>query len=419
MDRAELALLLGAPAGLAAEPRGAPSVVESSDPARFMASLARAAAEGGMVFLADPAWGAGERAQAAAIQSKIDQQKSENRRGWLCLPTGGTSGRLRFARHDEETLAAAVGGFSRHFGVARVNTIGVLPLHHVSGLMGWMRAALTGGTFVPWSGKDLEQGQCPDLPQGDWFLSLVPTQLQRLLGAAATVNWLHRFRAVLVGGGPVGTALLELAAVARLPLAPSYGMTETAAMVTALRPEEFLGGARSSGVAMPHAQVKIEADEVIRITGESLFRGYYPEWRSAGQQSRSFQTEDLGRLDAAGHLHVHGRRDAVIITGGEKVHAEEVEAALRATGEFAEVAVVGVADPQWGHRVIACYPGTIKPDFGKVERLICSQLSAPKRPKSFVALDAWPANAQNKVWRAELRRLVEERIRAGAADKAK
>src|SRR3954462_3535512 len=81
----------------------------------------------GFVFLCDPKWGAGERAAVAiaASQSKIENQKSKIRTGWLCVPTGGTSGGIRFARHDEQTLSAAVRGFCAHFGLTRVNAVDV------------------------------------------------------------------------------------------------------------------------------------------------------------------------------------------------------------------------------------------------------------------------------------------------------
>jgi len=410
MERRELARLLGAPAGLVAEPRRGATVLESGEAGRFMAELAAAAAQGGTVLLADPAWGEAERSELAALQrmAPADPATAEGR-GWLCIPTGGSGGRLRFARHDEETIVAAVGGFGRHFGVERVNAVGTLPLHHVSGLMGWMRAAVTGGTFRPWAWKDLERGELPTLPRGDWFLSVVPTQLQRLLEMARTVDWLHRFRAVLVGGGPAWAELLEKAAMVRLPVAPSYGLTETAAMVTALPPEEFLAGVRSSGWALPHARIAVGDDGAIKIAGASVFRGYFPEWREA----REFVTEDVGRVDAAGHLHVLGRRDAVIITGGEKVQPEEVEAVLRATGQFRDVAVVGVPDPRWGQIVVGCYPADARPVLTLVEAAVSERLAGYKRPKRWVALASWPANAQGKVNRAEAARLAERALHTG------
>jgi O-succinylbenzoic acid--CoA ligase len=338
--------------------------------------------------------------------SEIQNPKSEIPGGWLCIPTGGSGGALRFARHDEETLGAAVGGFCRHFGVTRINSVGVLPLHHVSGLMGWMRAAVSGGIFLPWEWKELAAGRGPALPAGEWFFSLVPTQLAWLLDQPPALDWLRRFRAVLVGGGPAWGPLLERAAETRLPLAPSYGMTETAAMVTALRPEEFAAGARSSGRPLPHVRIALDAEGTIVVAGDAVFRGYFPEWRERG----AFVTGDAGKIDADGHLHVLGRRDAVIITGGEKVHPEEVEAALRAAGLFGDVAVVGVPDAVWGQRVVACFPAENSPDPAAVAAAVAGRLAGFKRPKSYLALPVWPAGAAGKVNRVELARLAAARL---------
>ena len=213
-------------------------VVEAREPAVFIEKFTEAVAGGGTVFLADAAWGQAERAQFNAL---VALKTADDGRGWLCIPTGGSSGAIKLARHDEGTLSAAVNGFCGHFGVSKVNVIGMLPLHHVSGFMAWMRTVLTGGSYVAANWKAVEAGERPELPAGEreWFLSLVPTQLQRLLGDREAEEWLRGFRAVFVGGAPAWPALIAAGAAARLPLAFSYGMTETAAMVTALKPEEF------------------------------------------------------------------------------------------------------------------------------------------------------------------------------------
>ncbi len=353
----------------------------------------------GFVFLRDPA----VAASSVFLESKIENRASKIPAGWLCIATGGTGGGpMKFARHDEHTLLAAVRGFCAHFEVERVNAVDVLPAFHVSGLMARVRCAATRGEHRAWAWKRLEVGDRPALPRGDepWVISLVPTQLHRLLAQPAAVEWLRGFGIIFVGGGPMWPELADAAARAELRLAPSYGMTETAAMVAALRPEEFLAGARSCGKPLPHTGVSIGSDGVVRVTGESVFRGYFPETSLA----REFVTEDLGRFDERGHLNLLGRRDAVIITGGKKVQPALVEAALRASGEFTDVAVVGVPDAEWGEAVVACYPqGTRTPDFVRA----VAMLVAPERPKRFVAIADWPRNAQGKVNRAALRASIQ------------
>lgn len=379
--------------------------VSEADPRRFMAEFARGVAGFTEVFLCDPAWGEAEKAQIEKLrQLPMENRFSKTPEGWLMIPTGGSGGQVKFARHDEQTITAAVRGFTRHFGLEQVNAAGVLPLHHVSGLMAWLRSALTGGDYLPLDWKQIEKGDLPalsDKPDG-WVISLVPTQLERLLRHPAAVAWLKDFRIIFLGGAPAAPALLDRAAALGLRLSPGYGMTESAAMVAALRPDEFLSGGRGCGTALPHAKVSVGAGGGIAIQGDSLFRGYYPEWREPGE----FLTTDLGRLDERGHLQVTGRADAVIITGGEKVNPAEVEAALRETGEFADVIVVGVPDAEWGQAVVAAYPASVRPDLVKVRQHIGSRLAAYKQPKRYVSAEPWPLTAAGKVNRAEVARLA-------------
>jgi len=408
MTRAELARVLGAsPAAAGGGP--ARTWVEAKDPEQFRRAFAAAVAAGGEVFLGDARWTAGarEEGETGGEPGGAGAAGAREGLGWLMIPTGGSGGRLRWARHDERTIEAAVAGFCGHFGVQRVHAAGMLPLHHVSGLMAWLRCALTGGTCLALEGERIAAGEFADLPARaeGWFLSLVPTQLERLLRRPAAVAWLRGFRTIFVGGGPAWPDLLARAADARLPVALTYGMTETAAMVTALRPEEFLAGDRDAGRALPHAAVAVGPGGSLRVAGESLFRGYWPEFRP----ERWHETEDLGRIDERGHLHVTGRRDEVIITGGEKVDPREVEAVLRATGEFGDVAVVGVPHPEWGAEVVAVYPETERPALERVRAALERELAPFKRPKRWVPLGPWPRTAAGKLNRAELVR------RAGAA----
>ena len=170
-------------------------------------------------------------------------------------------------------------------------------------------------------------------------------------------------------------------------------------MVAALRPGEFLAGARSCGVALPHATIRLDADGRIGIAGESVFLGY----GSSEQAEEIFWTEDLGRWDERGYLEILGRRDAVIITGGKKVQPQEVEAALRASGRFSDVVVLGVPDARWGAVVVACYPaGGRAPDL---VRAVAGVRGAMK-PKRFLAVADWPRAAQGKINRAQLKTLA-------------
>jgi len=388
-----------------------------------------AATHGGYIFLCDPKWGAQERGQFKKLAAAAEK-KPLPQTGWLCLSTGGTSGRLRFARHDERTLTAAARGFCAHYGLQRVNAVDVLPPFHVSGFMSRVRCAETGGTHTPWAWEDLKAGKFPKLPRraDGWVLSLVPTQLHRLLsGGERALIWLHQFKIIFLGGAPVWDALAVAAANARLPVVLSYGMTETAAMVAAQKPSDFVAGQRDSGRAMPHARIEIiDADAkkcrrapdgktgLVRIAGESVFRGYFDEHddepdpgenpgAARARDKKFFQTDDLAFWDEHDGLNIIGRRDAVIITGGKKVFPSEVETLLRSSGVFADIAVLGVPDAKWGQSVVACYPGKpgVRPDKARVESAL-RPIAAYKWPKRYVPVADWPRTPQGKLSRAAL-----------------
>jgi O-succinylbenzoic acid--CoA ligase len=111
----------------------------------------------------------------------------------------------------------------------------------------------------------------------------------------------------------------------------------------------------------------------------------------------------MGAWGECGQLLIGGRRDAVIVSGGKKIQPAVVEELLRATGEFGDVAVVGLPDAEWGERVVACYPAAERaPNLERVNAV----LSGPMRPKQFIALADWPRNAQGKLNRAALRAVL-------------
>jgi O-succinylbenzoic acid--CoA ligase len=203
--------------------------------------------------------------------------------------------------------------------------------------------------------------------------------------------------------------LTEAAAAARLPISLTYGMTETAAMIAGIKPADFLAGERTWAEPFPRARIRLTPQEVIQVDGPSVFLGYWPDLRL----EQTFDTADLGRMDSRGRLQVLGRRDAIIITGGKKVQPLDVEAALRATGEFVDVSVIGRSDRVWGQEVVACYPRSVEaaPDLASVQRQIERTLSPHQRPKRYVAIEDWPRTEQGKLNRLELLRRVEERLR--------
>ena len=414
--------------------RPAPRVLlAAADPAEFLGSFLAATAARSTLFLGDPHWGHREQTQAIAIarpdiiwtdwaapHSPALFPSAPLAAGTIAIPTGGSTGTLKFALHRAASLAAAVAGFCQHFSRelpdGRVNALCTLPLHHVSGLMQFLRCALSGGCLALGTPRDR-----PALPNGPWCLSLVPTQLVRLLDEPGGAAWLRSFQVVLVGGAPPWPALLDRARTERIRLAPTYGMTETAAQVATLHPDDFLAGDSSAGPPLPHVRLNILDRDghplppnhtgTIAIATAARCSGYAQlaprdrePFRSPGDRPE-FHTGDLGYLDDRGHLHPVGRRGDTIITGGENVHPAEVEAALRDTGLVADVCVLGLPDAEWGQAIaaICVLPHPDAPfDPQPLRAALRDRLSRYKQPKYWYAIAQLPRNRQGKVERSRL-----------------
>lgn len=402
--------------------------VAESDPVRFFAAAFAALARGDHVFLANHRWSAREWDAALELaQPEIFFSHDGAERhlrpaeggplfsdGRLMVATGGTSGRMRFAIHTPGSLFAAADALRVHFGARVVSSVCVLPVHHIGGVQQVVRAIASDGEVLCADWKAVEGGAFPEVG-ASWTISLVPAQLHRLLGSATARRWLREFRAVMVGGGPASAHLLSSARDAQIPVSVVYGSTETAALVAALKPAEFLAGARNCGHALPHAVIRIADLDTglecspgtpgrIIVKSASLYGGYWPK----PEHFPVLATEDIGVLDDSGRLTVIGRADSVINSGGEKIHPAEVEAAIRATGHLQDVVVAGAPDPEWGETVAALYPAAAEPDTAALEKALRASLGSIKLPRLWVPVDDWPVNEAGKVNRALLReRLME------------
>ncbi len=333
----------------------------------------------------------------------------------IMIPTGGTSGTIRFVMHNWSTLTASVSGFKSFFGCQRIDSFCTLPLYHVSGLMQFWRSLLTQGNLVICPYKSVAT-QPPELDRTEYFISLVPTQLQFLLAYAP--NWLSKFKTVLLGGAPAPPSLLATARECKIAVSPIYGMSETASGVVALKPQEFLAGNNSNGKMLPHAQVSIDnvlsgngaviegeylfkekntAQEfgLVKISSTSLCLGYYPQLFMPAQP---FVTDDLGYFDGEGYLHLIGRDSQKIITGGENVFPAEVAAAIYSTKLVKDVWVLGIADRKWGETVTAIYvPLESADNLNLIKQQIKLQLAKYKQPKNWIEVDRIPRNDRGKV----------------------
>lgn len=208
-----------------------------------------------------------------------------------------------------------------------------LPLNHVSGISILFRCFLSAATVV------LSENSLVDAikTHAITHISLVPTQLQRLLPEKFPT-----LQCILLGGAPIAPSLLEQAFY--LPIFTTYGMTEMASMIT-LSSEQFL----------PHRELKIAGDSEIWVKGKTLFLGYWnPKHEKIDKlQSEWFPTKDLGKFNKDEKLEIVGRKDRLFISGGENIHPEEIEKALCAIPGIQTAVVLPIKDLEFGHRPVA------------------------------------------------------------------
>lgn len=374
-------------------------VLAEPDPLSFLRGFLAALSTGTPLLLANPQWQSQEWQQVAAILPQnfmawgrvppLDPQGSGERwpQGWILIPTGGTQGRLRWAIHTVDSLQAAVMGLQSHLQQSTIHCLSILPLYHVSGLMPVVRSLWSGGELYLASHlQDLRQTIPP--ANLDLWLSLVPRQLQQVL--TEPLPWLGKLRGIFIGGGPTWLQLLEEAATQRLPLCLTYGMTETAGMICAQRQGEFWAGDRSCGQVLPHAQIDLTPTGEIQIQAASLALGYYPEFF----HSAIFPTDDRAQWRDE-RLYILGRSSRKIISGGENIYPEELEALLLNSGLVQDIYIYGAPDPLWGEQVVALYVGEASPEV--LSRWLKQQCSAYKCPKRWVPVDHIPRTPQGKV----------------------
>ena len=407
-------------------------ILAEREPLRFLASFIAACAANCPVFLCNPDWGTQEWQQVFdLVQPDIILGMGHGALGIgngnnnniqcpipnsIMIATGGSSGQIKFAIHTWETLISSVQGFTEYFQLIQVNAFCVLPLYHVSGLMQFMRSFTTGGKLAILPLKAVESGQILNIKQSEFFISLVPTQLQRLLQNPELTEWLSQFNTVLLGGAPAWNELLEKARFHRIRLAPTYGMTETASQIATLKPDDFLGGKISSGQILPHAKVTIRNQQgeilnsnqigSINIHTQSLALGYYPITK---ENQVDFQVDDLGFLDEQGHLNIVGRNSDKIITGGENIYPAEIESAIQATQMVADICVIGIPDKHWGQALTAIYiPKKSNTSALKIQTLLKDKLSKFKIPKYWIPQQHLPRNSQGKINRQQLQQIATE-----------
>jgi acyl-CoA synthetase (AMP-forming)/AMP-acid ligase II len=175
-----------------------------------------------------------------------------------------------------------------------------------------------------------------------------------------------------------------------------YGSTECGSAAS-LPDADVLRKPGSVGLPSPGVDLRLAESGEVLVRSAYLMDGYFddPAATAAALRDGWFHTGDLGELDEEGYLSIVGRLEELIRTGGESVAPGEVEAALAGHPAVAEVAVVGVPDPQWGEIVCAMVvpaPGA-SPSLADLQKHCEGRIAGFKKPRRLELVEALPRTA--------------------------
>jgi O-succinylbenzoic acid--CoA ligase len=307
----------------------------------------------------------------------------------LVVATSGTTGEPKGVVLTHDAVRASAMATSARVVVDsdRDTWLACLPLAHVGGLSVVTRALVTGTPLVVHPGFDAHAVERAAVEEGVTLVSLVATALRRVDPSL--------FRTIVLGGSAAP-------AVRPANVVATYGMTETGS------------GIVYDGSPLDGVDIDIAVDGGVGTggggTGEISVRGpmllrCYRDGRDPKDADGWYRTGDVGSWLPDGRLEVRGRIDDVIITGGENVWPDAVEAVLAALPSVHEVAVVGRDDDEWGQRVVAVVvpsDASAPPSLDEVRGAVKEVLGAWAAPRAMELVDTLPRTSLGKVRRGAL-----------------
>ena len=265
----------------------------------------------------------------------------------LLIETSGSTGKPKGVVIPRRAVLASVDASARRLGESG-RWLLTLPSSYIAGVQVIVRSLVAGHEPIVVDGLDVGRAAASDHTDIATFVSLVPTQLHRIMGDAEQLAALARCHTVLVGGGGLDVDLRRRAEEHGVHLISTYGSSETA------------GGCVYDGMPLDGVAVTIGAGGRVRIAGPTLFSHYDadPALTAETVVDGWFLTSDTGRFDEDGRLEILGRIDDVVISGGVKIPLAMVGERLRQHLQVEQAEVFGVPDVEWGQRLVAVVVGT-------------------------------------------------------------
>ncbi len=263
----------------------------------------------------------------------------------IILNSSGSSGSPRKCIHNLENLnssAKASGIWLEKQGFELQNCLifNTLPLNHISGLMPLFRSSIWSCDHITISPKLIKKSNELLLftnkikkDRQHLITSLVPTQLKRLLSEKDGIKWLKMFDLIWIGGASISSETSRKCRLEKINLAPCYGSTETAAMVTSLKPEEFLEGLDNVGEILCDINLRISKKGLIQIKSERIGIELLQSSKTKNFKDKNgwWESSDLGeiqKLKDSLYLKFIGRIDNAFNSGGEIVFPEVIKSRL-------------------------------------------------------------------------------------------
>ena len=301
----------------------------------------------------------------------------------VIFTTSGSSGTPKGVVHTHDSLRANANIGAHYFGdTSTMHWLACLPPSHVGGFGVISRALHWGCKLTTISQFDAEQVEHL-ARNGVTHTSLVATALGRINPA--------RFKGILLGGAKPPPTLPP-------NVTTTYGLTET------------MGGVVYNRNALTGIEISISADQEILLRGPVLLNRYYQPHLSHPIDSEGWlHTGDLGTMSPDNQLSVVGRRSELIISGGENIWPDVVEAALANHPDVSDVCVVGVDDQEWGQRVVAfIVPAASSATHSLTEwrEFVAESLPRFMTPRQVVIINNIPRSALGKPQRQALREIL-------------
>lgn len=330
--------------------------------------------------------------------------------------TSGTTGFPKGVRQTVGNHSASAISSALNLGLTNKDVwLCTVPIFHISGFSILVRSLLYGMTVRLYEKfdtalctKEIIEGKVTKMSVVAVTLERILSEMERLQAQAHP-----HFTTMLAGGGPVPVEYLHRAAKLSLPVAQTYGMTETSSQTATLSNEDAIRKLGSAGKPLFFNQIKIAGaskpytEGEICIRGPHVTPGYIGRFQDrAATEDGWLMTGDIGYLDDDGYLFVVDRRADLIISGGENIYPAEIENVLLAHPNILEAGVCGIADDTWGQVPVAFIVLKQPISENELQQFCSSKLASYKMPRKFIIVQSLPRNGSNKLIRRKLVELL-------------